>query len=621
MRIYLLLLAFLMNSSIAVSGGNDKKNDAVFDVFDKLLETLDPPQGYDWTPKLEVTPDTILYALSIPVYDKEKDKFGFKIKISRGILDKLTNNDDNALAYLLGHELAHIKLGHLTENLNYETSLVSKALTRHEEFEADNEAIKIAVDAGYSHKSLINSLRMIALDGYNTSGFDCLSKEHPSWSERLANLDTLNRHIWKSISTFKNGTTFLKLRQYEPAIHCFQYVADQFPDCYEAYANLGYARLMRYIQLLEPEDIRNFNIGYLVTGSYYHNPKSMHTVFRGIDAELWWQAVGAMKMALTLKEDQPLVKANLGMAYLISPVKNIDIGKSAQYFSETLEALENDKDLTQLQKATIYINAGTAFIKTNKSDSVVHPVMLEAEENFRQFADFYPVEEEYSIGEIGNAINFNQALLLSRRDDSLAKAVSLLGDFLKNTDPASPWWDEAYKRYAELSGRIDKRVETRDLLKSVSTDSYGTIVGLELENSEFILLSDQLNKITTKLDKFNSFETTVIPGKNLKKITFKELGLEILATNYVFAIFLNDKSSPEIVLFEPDITKKSMHLYVGMGINEFEALTRQDKYMENVALLDENESYRYYFNLGLALKVNSETDKVEEIVITQLAEW
>jgi len=84
-------------------------------------------------------------------------------------------------------------------------------------------------------------------------------------------------------------------------------VTEQFPGCYEAHANLGYAKLMNYIELLEPDDFKDLNIGQIVTGCYYNNSNSINSMIRGSDLELWWEAIGELKLSLQIKDAQPLV--------------------------------------------------------------------------------------------------------------------------------------------------------------------------------------------------------------------------------------------------------------------------------------------------------------------------
>src|SRR4029077_19423063 len=90
----------------------------------------------------------------------------------------------------------------------------------------------------------------------------------------------------------------------------------------EAWANLGYARLMRYCDSLDARDLRDFGVGPLVTGGFYNRPgwlEGRAGRLRGVNEKLWKDAVTAFEKALGLNPDLVLARANLGMAYLVCP--------------------------------------------------------------------------------------------------------------------------------------------------------------------------------------------------------------------------------------------------------------------------------------------------------------
>jgi hypothetical protein len=62
------------------------------------------------------------------------------------------------------------------------------------------------------------------------------------------------------MAAFENGVTFLAVED-DAAELCFERVAREFPACYEAWANLGYARLMRYCGTLSRADLRELGSG------------------------------------------------------------------------------------------------------------------------------------------------------------------------------------------------------------------------------------------------------------------------------------------------------------------------------------------------------------------------
>lgn len=156
------------------------------------------------------------------------------------------------------------------------------------------------------------------------------------------------------------------------------------------------------------------------------------------------------------------------------------------------------------------------------------------------------------------------------------------------------------------------------MMRSNSTER--PIVGLTIGNNQHILLSDHKENLMKQLYNHKYSVTTVIPGKNLKKIKFKELGIELLATDYIFAIFINKEYSAEIILSNREYSDKSHSLYVGMSIFELEKTNDKARYIDKVALLNSRDNYRYYIDLGLAVKFNQKNKNVVEFVIAQILE-
>ena len=130
---------------------------------------------------------------------------------------------------------------------------------------------------------------------------------------------------------------FLLFEQYPLAARCFGQITREMPGCYEAWANLGYTKLMMYCDKLSPEDLQNYDIGYLVTGGFYREAQSLE---RGIDEQLWYDAFGALREAVRLKPDAVLPKATMAIAYLVHP-KGKDVGGAEQLFQEVLTAINS----------------------------------------------------------------------------------------------------------------------------------------------------------------------------------------------------------------------------------------------------------------------------------------
>ncbi|MCL5991282.1 MAG: M48 family metalloprotease [Bacteroidetes bacterium] len=544
------ILTFLFVFACSIREGYSSQFSNPENILSKLLLSVTPLKGYLWPPVLMIKPDTTIEAGSNIYYKHEKDKFGYHITLTQGLINRFSGEDEELLSFIIAHELAHIVKLHICEESTMEGKITKNAITREEEYEADFEGMLIALDAGFEFKKIIKGLRKLSTDGSDLSPFDCLKGEHPGWSDRLSRLDSSHKKIWEAISSFKNGTTFLALNQYDPAIYCFNYVLEQFPDCYEANVNIGYAKLMKYLETLDEIDLQELTNGYFVTGNYYRNSASLKNKIRGVDSDLWWDAVGEFQTALRIKPDLTLAKSNLGLAYLVSPIKRGSIGKAAKYFSEALELVETDSTIGPAEKALIYMNAGLADMLSDVPQDSVSIYFNKSEEYSRQFAESYSFNNNYNTIEINNAIKFNKALLLMRSDnpERNKESLKLLEDFLKNISYKSPWWQCANSNYISICNKYNFIPEEERKLKTKSNGINKKVVGVEINAGKTISLSDKKNLFLSKVNASNIEEKTVIPGKNLKRIILNNSGIELLASEYIFAIILNKPISPKVVI-------------------------------------------------------------------------
>jgi hypothetical protein len=169
----------------------------------------------------------------------------------------------------MGHELAHLTKSHVVGERKGDTAVLLLSFGRDQEIEADVDGMRFAVAAGFPYKKGISKAftQMRATTKY--SSFEGLSATHPSWEERLVLLDRAQAKLWASMAAFQNGRVFLEMEQYIAAQQCFKAVVAEFPDCPEAWANLGYARLMLYCDGLDPDDLKRYGIGQIVTGGFY----------------------------------------------------------------------------------------------------------------------------------------------------------------------------------------------------------------------------------------------------------------------------------------------------------------------------------------------------------------
>ena len=148
---------------------------------------------------------------------------GGHVFIGQGLLDQMNNEDE--LAFVLGHEIEHVDHYHAVErvqiqaqlsNLNLDIvaavaqipmSLWQAGYSKDQEFEADREGLRLATAAGYSPQGAVNmmehwsklqreyvihaetppgELSQLAIDGL--AGY---FRSHPMPSERLAQVNAV----------------------------------------------------------------------------------------------------------------------------------------------------------------------------------------------------------------------------------------------------------------------------------------------------------------------------------------------------------------------------------------------------------------------------------------------
>ena len=90
--------------------------------------------------------------------------------------------------------------------------------------------MEIALKAGYSYEGGLSAIRKMIGLGLDYSSFEGLSRDHPSWYDRIAQLDRNQAKLWRSLSAFQNGTYFLIVQNYPLAERSFRRVHQRFPE-------------------------------------------------------------------------------------------------------------------------------------------------------------------------------------------------------------------------------------------------------------------------------------------------------------------------------------------------------------------------------------------------------
>ncbi len=445
--------------------------------------------------------------------------------------------------------------------------------------------------------------------GLNYSSFEGLSNDHPSWYDRIAQLDKEQASIWRSLSSFQNGTYFLVIENYELAQRAFRQVTKEFPDADEAWANLGYAMLMEYADSLDEADIQRFNVGQIVTGGFYRRSKSLQSHVRGVNEELWWDAVGALREAIRLNPGLSLPRANLGIAYLFRPAGK-DPGKAAQYLEEAAKLAPMDSSLDPASRLAESTNLAVAYSAAGDNTKALEE-LAEVDRALQSAA-----AQRYGVmASVSNAVVYNRAFLLAQSTNKAEQKLALsdLEGYLRNSDPSGMWWKSAYEKYSDLGKAFGVAPQPPSLVHGNVNLHFRPVTEL-IVGSSHVSLGNQMSMAGSQFGTAPTI-SPVVPRTNLVRYDFNQYGISLIGADEVLAIVLSGKSSPSLSLRDVGLGNQTHQIRVGMSANELDELM-QDADYDFRQLTDPGTNYRFYRDLGIAVLVRD--GLIVEIAISQI---
>ena len=581
------------------------------EVSQRLLAVTAGPEGMVWPPAFEIRPDEDKLNAWAGCAEAAGDKAAAKVVVTQGILEKVVQSDPDRLAFILGHELAHVVLRHVLQAAE-NTPFMEQVFSREQELVADRKGAELALAAGYSFRKGIEAIRRLMEVGGEYSSFEGLSADHPAWKDRLTLLDKEQASLWETMSAFDNGVVFLAVEQYAAAERCFRQVAKEFPACPEAWANLGYALLMQYCDALDPDDLRRFDVGHLVCGGFYRRPESLEAKVRGIDEELWWDAVGALRESLRLKPSQALVESNLGIAYLVRPAGR-DMGQAAKYLDEAVAAATDEARLDPLARAAVLINASVADFAGGQTERCAARLTKAQEQGQLGFAGERPGAP--STMKVSGALLYNRSLVMSQSKDKLQQTEGLdaLERYLGQGEVASAWWTLGYERYLLLCKEQGRPSKTKEQLAENTRVVLRPLTSVRLDDKETVALAELRADVASRLG-----PEKVIPmarGTSLVRLRYEQRGVDLIAGERVLALCVQSPAVAVLLRAAGLGTLKETELRVGMGKDQLDALLTDQDY-DFRQLTDPEVNYRFYRDLGLAVRVRD--GKVEELVVVQI---
>lgn len=522
-------------------------------------------------------------------------------------------NPDRA-AFLLGHELSHVLKSHISRGIG--PSVEALETTRAEEFEADAGGMALALRAGFS-KENGQRLYQALEEELSYSSIEGKALTHPSNKERLEQLDTKQRELWRGMIDFDNGVFFLTVEQYDPAAAAFESVLKEFPDSYEAWANLGYSELMKYCDALEPKDLIALDLGPLVVGTFYERPTSLMARVKGFDGPLWGKAVNSLQRALAEAEKAraatALIKANLAVAFLVKEGRTADdVARARAFFADALGAAGANA-LSGMNRAAVLINAGVADAAGD------NPAAALAKFDGVRKLDWWRLLRSPSFNSpyeqigaaLGSAECFNRQLALkslARAPDESAEAMVGLCQCVRNSPAASHWQQVMLGRFnvpgVESPAQECASPPRRPLRVTVSASV--------LPNVD-VRLGDRMREVTDKLTKLNVAYEVV--GREFKRIDVPASGFEVLGSSDVLGIVFKDANALPVCVRDRSPTSPCKEFRVGMRQTQVEQILGTAR-GGTIYSTDTQSEYRFYPYAGLAFKYNNHA-RVARLVVVQ----
>lgn len=601
------IVVVLAAAGIARSAPTEKDKKMLQDVSTALLAVCEPVPGFVWPPNFGFIDDPGVNAYATVI--SRNNKLFPIVRVTNDMMEEVIQGDSNRLAYVLGHELGHLLKKHvLAKSEPDATRFIKTVFDRAQEVEADLIGAELAVKAGYSFTKGVKAILRMKELGMDYSSFEGLSTDHPSWDNRLEKMDKDKSQLWKAMSAFNNGAVFLITEQYAHAESCFERVTKEFPNCYEGWANLGFARLMQYCDQLDKADLKEYGIGQIVTGGFYFRAESIKV--RGKNSKLWKEAVAALQESNRLKPGQSRVLANLGLAYLVHP-ESKDLKEATRLLGEADAAAKDHEIIHPVTRASMLINLGIATLADGKEKAGLAR-LDEGEKIVRSFSGS-PVGRRM-IPALDASLLYTRALALleSKKKEDRVKAADLFEQYLENCSPLSLWWGVAYDRYQDLCKSLDRKAKSSDSFKKDQPEEVRLVTGVKLKSGVNIVLTDDIDDVVKKIGKGK--ETIVVPSTNLRRIRYESEGVELLAGDEVLAINLVGPNAPSIPLQgRTPAAGVAGAIRIGMTSSEVEKLLGDDFSIGEIT--QANVFYRFFRHVGLAVRVID--NKVTEVVVVQ----
>ena len=566
-------------------------------VAKRLFAVIEPAAGMPWPPTITIVLNDEPNAFAhLRANDQGID--GPEIVVHSSIFDKVVCGQPDRLAFLLGHELSHLTCGHVLRKQGDVSEFVRCSAGREQELEADAKGLELALKAGFSLPDCLSFIHtFIELKDYST--FEGLLVDHPSWRERLSHLDKEHTRLWRASAVFHAGNQLLLMEQFDAAVDCFQSVTTDFPNCREAWCNLGFAQLLQYYDNLTIEHLRLLNVGQLVLGGFGRRSTFLDSETQGPSEDIWRDAVAALSHALAIDPDFAAATGALGAAYLLAP-EGKDIAKARPLLDAAMSAAQRDADrdaesASQLHLALL-LNSAVADLcagDTARADEKLDRAQRELSA---------PAAGLSNSSYLWSVLLYNRALRASSdaAPEARLRAIAAWERYLQSAG-ASRWWELGYSTYRGLCDEQKTSAKGRQSFRESGPRVMREVTSLSAPGGGPLFLTESWQEVERRLGE--SELASVVHGTSLRRASYAQLGLGLIVDDDdVLAILLNSSAAPEIVVRETGPGAESHPLRIGMKTEDLEQILPQVP--EYGYFIDHDVNYRLYREVGLAVRVH-----------------
>ncbi len=370
------------------------------------------------------------------------------IRVGVGFWEEVIADSAPRLAFVLGHEFAHIAAGDTLAAASETDPPGTRTARRARELAADQVGLQLALAAGYSAAGAHQVL--LALDVLERGGRANCPADRPTAVQRLAALDPSLPQAVHAAAAFDCGASLAEVGLYEPAAKCFREAAAMAPDLAEAPANVAACLLYRYLDTLSEEELRT--LGGEPAGPVLAPRGRLPRAARTTRDDWLHEASSLLEESLDRDPGSARTRASLGLARLLQ-------GRPDEARPLLVEAIRqglaaNDLEVAAAAAANLRLAGGL-------------------------IPDTIALAPRDRLGSAGVVLTNGLGLELARSAsaESRRQAVPLLESYLAAT-PLSPSWRNTHRIYLQLCDELGVVPKVREAPPAAFIPPTGLVLSL-----------------------------------------------------------------------------------------------------------------------------------------------